>query len=108
MNTHATLLTDMTPVAANAKIEIAKQQYAVPAQEHTKQEVEITKRTKQLTVQHVVVGGVVSLCAVLAFLNSNSGAYLAAMAAVMGGVYGVSLYVNKTTPKLPPKEDDTK
>lgn len=102
LDVNTTHTQDITPEAAKAMIEIAKQTHAVPAQEQTKQEIEVTKRVKQLTVQHVIVGGIVGLCAVLAFLNKDAGPYLAAMAAVMGGVYTVSLYVNKT-PRLPSK-----
>lgn len=86
---------DITPAAATAQIEVARMMHAVPAEEHTKQEVEKTRQVRQLTLQHTIVGAVCSLCAVLIYMRPEAGKFLVGIAIVTGGVYTASLYLNK-------------
>lgn len=118
VSTTTRIIHDMTPAAAHAQIETAKQTHAVPAQESTKQETErtnqekeVTKRGAQLVWQNLTVASVVVVCAVLAALFKDSQAALATMASVMGGVYVAVRYLNNrqsTTPALPSKEESGK
>jgi hypothetical protein len=113
VNNTTHIIHDMTPAAAHAQIETARQTHAVPAEEstkreveRTKQEVEVTKRFGQLSKQHYAVVGATLVCAVLAYLNREAGPTLAAMVTVLGGIYLGGRYFDKR--QLPPKSDEGK
>ncbi|WP_437480309.1 hypothetical protein WME75_35305 [Sorangium sp. So ce1014] len=121
-----TSVTDMTPTAANAFVESARFQYAVPAEERTKQaaeetkraaeetkrEAEVTKREETLakhqTFRHIFVFAAVIAGLGVVALRENSGASVAALVAVLGGIYVVDRAIDRWKSKALPKGEEPK
>jgi len=77
----------MTTTAANAQIEIAKQTFAIPAQELTKQAQELTKRSSVDGIVRMGFGSTLAAVACIALHGSpiTLGGVLVAIAGIFGG-----------------------
>jgi Flp pilus assembly protein TadB len=104
VSTTTKIVHDMTPVAAQAQIETARLTHAVPAQEETAREVQHTQQIKhvssQQTIRHCVVAAVILVGVVMMGIKPDAAIQMAASLAVLGGVYGLSLW--KRDEKSPP------
>ena len=78
-----------------ALTEQARFQYAVPAEEATKQAAEATKREKVATYRHFVTAVAVALAIGGACYNEKAGPWLAGIVAVLGGWVVLTKYLDK-------------
>lgn len=89
------VVSDVTPEARLAAVEQARQTFAIPAQEKTARTREMTKWETQFTIRHAMVVLAVLILAFLIWSKPESAVGIAALGAVLGGVYLGTTYMTK-------------
>jgi hypothetical protein len=110
VNNVSTSITHMTPDAARAAIETARNRFAIPAEEATKQEQHRADRDIAVSRQETWRFGIVGLCAIIAiaaivWCEPGKGGWIAAIVSVFAGFVGAPPIIDrlKKAPSLTPR-----